>query len=82
MFPGVSHGSTCLQLKPMGIFDGGGTLMDLARLGGVLRVFSGVERMEGTKESTSWGGGLSSSSCGLSVRPGHCPGVGLTCDIC
>lgn len=68
-----------------------GTLMGLARLGGTLREFSGVERMEGTKESPSWGGRLSSSFPGLSVRPVHClraglgrlgPGQGLVYDIC
>lgn len=52
--------------------DAAGTLMGLARLGGTLREFSGVERMEGTKEGPSWGGRLSSSFPGLSVRPVHC----------
>lgn len=33
--------------------------------------------MEGTNESPSLGGGLSSSSRGVSVKTGHCPGVEL-----
>lgn len=71
--------------KPVGILARGGTewqgtvgtLMDLARLGGILRMFAGVGRREEMKKSPSWREGLSSSSLGVSLRPTHCPVVEL-----
>lgn len=76
--PGFNH-------KPVGILARGGTewqgtigtLMDLARLGEMLRVFAGVGGREGMKKSPSWREGLSSLTLGVSVRPAHCPVVGL-----
>lgn len=85
MFPVFPVGVPDFKHKPVGISAGGGaerqgtvgTSMNLVRLRGVIRAFSRVERMEGINESPSLGGGLSSSSRGVSVKIGHCPGVEL-----
>lgn len=78
MFPCVPLGVPGFNHKPIGILARGGTewqgtvgtLMALARLGWMLRVFAGVERREGVKKSPSWREGLSS------MRPTHCPVAG------